>query len=417
MSSSGAAPLRILISGHEICGLIHDLAEELKRQGHEVTTVAMAHRFFPYTYDYDQYRFPESVLSAKYGFARLWSFAFRRLWKASPSLHSAIEKRLRIQAARAADVYVRIWGKIPFDEEVMEAIEGDEVRVATFLMGSDVRDYDVFATQYGVSRWKVPSDRLTPVFADKLHTLRTHERFGDAIFSVPDQMGLALRPYHHLQIPLLMNRFQFHVPNRAVPLVVHAPSSPQVKGTDVIEDALATLRAEGVAFEFLSLCELPHRDLLDVLSNADVVVDELILHGPGWLSFEAMASGCAVATRYLGDSPPCFRPPVWAIDEHNIIDRLRILLTDRELRIRLATEGRRYVELNNSIERVTEMMLEKVDAGLSAPADHIPDYLLTSYLPRDANEAQCINAANALVAGESWYRDRVAGQTRAGLVF
>ena len=229
-------------------------------------------------------------------------------------------------------------------------------------------------------------------------------------------MGLALRPYHHLQIPLKMEMFEFSVPGRSIPLIVHAPSEPYVKGTDVIEAALATLREEGIAFEFRSLRDMPHDQLLRHLTEADVLVDELVCHGPGWLSFEAMASGCAVATRYLADSPASFRPPVWAIDEHNIVGRLRELLTDRDLRISLAHDSRRYVETHNRVDYVTDAIIAKTRAGRAGDTDYTPTYLRECYVPRNASEITAIKNGNSVVAGESWYQSQLKGETRAAPV-
>ncbi|MBA3405544.1 MAG: hypothetical protein H0U13_12810 [Gemmatimonadaceae bacterium] len=41
----------------------------------------------------------------------------------------------------------------------------------------------------------------------------------------------------------------------------------------------------------------------------------------------------------------------------------------------------------------------------------------TSYLPRDSDEARCINAANAIVGNEPWHKERVAGHAHDGLAF
>jgi len=80
-------PLKVVISGHEICGLIHDLEVELKRRGHEVTTVAMTHRYFPYSYDYDQHSFPISFFARKYGGEAVWRRAFQVLWEVNRDWH------------------------------------------------------------------------------------------------------------------------------------------------------------------------------------------------------------------------------------------------------------------------------------------------------------------------------------------
>ena len=108
---------------------------------------------------------------------------------------------------------------------------------------------------------------------------------------------------------------------------------------------------------------------------------------------------------------------MWSIDEHNIVDRLRTLLTDAGLRIDLAERGRRYVEQHNTIEHVVDDLLQKVTKGPDASHDYVPGYLTTSYMPRNDAEAGAINAGNASVAGEKWYRDHVAGNAHDGLVF
>src|SRR4051812_29451061 len=106
--------MRVIISGHEICGLIHDLAGELSQRGHDVVTIAKAHQFYPYSYDYPQYDFLASVLASGTGGRRLWGFGLERLWEINRDWHRALEKRLRIRMTDSCDLYVRVWGNIPF---------------------------------------------------------------------------------------------------------------------------------------------------------------------------------------------------------------------------------------------------------------------------------------------------------------
>jgi hypothetical protein len=408
---------RVVILGHETCGLIHDLDDEFGRRGWEVVTVAMPHRFYSAHYDHSLYDLVRDAARRVLRSNWLADRTVKALWEVCPALYLRLEQALLLRLVRGADLYVQVWAHIPHQETVLAALYARRIPIAVLMMGSDVRDYNVFARQYDVTRWTFPDEYHAVPLREKLRLLRLHECYATAHFSVPDQMGLALRPYHHLQVPFELSRFTFRVPAREVPVVLHAPSVPHVKGTDVIEGVIETLRTEGVPFEFVSVRNLPHDKVLRLLTEADVLVDELVLHGPGWLGFEAMASGCAVATRYLEDSPACFRPPVWAIDEHTITDRLRILLTDRDLRVRLAHEGRAYVEAHNRIEHVVDTLLAKVEAGPDGPHDYVPDYLTTAYVPRSDEEAETLNAANALVAGEAWYRAHVAGHAHDGLVF
>ncbi len=402
--------MRIVISGHEICGMLGDFAAELQASGHEVVSIAMPHPFFASRrYDYDQYDFLGSYMRRRFGESLDWGKAAAALWRLSPDAHRGVERHLRKRIVRDADMYIRIWAKIPFDEEILSSLDPARTRILSFFMGSDVRDYDIFKEEYRLHQWTFPEEYYGIPFAEKIRALRVHERFADVIFSVPDQMGLAIRPYHHLQVPVRIEELGFAIHDRAIPKVIHAPSAPGAKGTDVIDAALATLKSEGVSFEYSSLRNVPRPELLGILSDSDVLVDELVGHGPGWLSFEAMASGCAVATRHLDDSPPCFSPPVWSIDQHNIVPRLRELLTDAALRRRLASEGRAYVEANNTLGHVVRQVMEKATEGRAATTDYVPRYLTTEYEPKSDDELRALASANSLVIGENWFAGAIAG--------
>lgn len=396
--------MKVVIRGHEICGLIRDLAAEIARRGNDVTTIAHPHAFFQAKYDFDLYDLVAQTLGRRLGSARIGRRIAQLVWETSPGLHVRFERQYEQRLLNGADLYIQVWAGLRNDEVLYERLRAQGTRVAVLCMGSDVRVPDVFLRQYEVTRWAFPAEYRRVSFEERLRTLRRTERHADAIFSVPDQMGLALRPYHHLQVPIVLDRMTYDVSGRERPLVVHAPSVPHIKGTDLIESTLDTLRREGVDFEFRSVRNLPHAEVLALLRDADVLVDELIAHGPGWLSFEAMASGCAVATRYLEGSPDCFRPPVVAITEVTIYERLRRLLTDRALRMQLARAGRAYVETNNRVERVVDELIEKTFAGVDGRCDYAPTYLRDAYEPASSAEAELIARAEVEVVEESWYR-------------
>lgn len=409
--------MRVVIAGHETCGLINDLASEFRRRGNVVVTIAKSNQFFPSAYDFDLYDFPVDYLSRRFGAKWFWRKALQALWEVQPDAHRRLESSLRLKALEGTDLFIQVWAGIPFEADVLRSLKTTSARVMTFFMGSDVRLARAFQQEFRPAREVEGATVSLPDEQQKLAAIRTHERHSDAIFSVPDQMGLSLRPYHHLQIPLNLDLLSFCIPGRDVPLVVHAPSSPEAKGTDRIEAAISRLQDEGVAFEFASIRNQPHEQVLKLLSDADVLVDELVYHGPGWLSFEAMGSGCAVATRYLETSPPCFRPPVLPIDETNIVDQLRSLLCNREMRIRLAEEGRRYVEENNDIRKVVDGMLNRIARAGDVDTDYTPNFLVERYVPADAAEAALISRANEAVSAEPWYEAGVAGRSHDGIHF
>ena len=122
-----------------------------------------------------------------------------------------------------------------------------------------------------------------------------------------------------------------------------------------------------------------------------------------WLGFEAMTAGCAVATRVLGDSPPSFQPPVQNIDRRSIHQQLRQLLGDRELRKRLALQGRKYVECNNQVSNVVKSILSTA-MGERDTTDYVPDFF-HRYIPQTDEEQQAISVTTRLVSNEPWFSD------------
>jgi len=159
-----------------------------------------------------------------------------------------------------------------------------------------------------------------------------------------------------------LSKYRFSVPRRDIPVVVHAPSHKSWKGTDEILRTLERLRGEGVPFELRLLHGVPNQKVIAELADADVAIDQLNLFIYGKFTAEALASGCAVATGNREDLEPMpLNRPVWAINPATLYDQLRRLLTDKELRIRLAYEGRKYVERYHDHVQVAQYFIENLE--------------------------------------------------------
>jgi hypothetical protein len=144
----------------------------------------------------------------------------------------------------------------------------------------------------------------------------------------------------HLYLAMNLESYGCHVSGRDVPVVVHAPSKREIKGTTEILATLEKLKAEGISFTLKLLEGLPNEEVIRQLVDADVVVDELNESHYGMLGLEAMATGCALAGGNhpeLVPLPP--DPPMLHLNPENLYAQLRRLLTDKNLRINLATCG------------------------------------------------------------------------------
>jgi hypothetical protein len=148
-------------------------------------------------------------------------------------------------------------------------------------------------------------------------------------------------------------------PDRARPLIVHAPSSRRRKGTEHVIAACDGLDAE------LELVEgLRHDEAFERYRSADVIVDQLNAGWYGIFAIEAMALGKPVVT-FLHDeavrrTEEAFgvRVPLVHATKESLPDRLAELVADPELRRRVGAESRAYVERVHDLERVADSLLD-----------------------------------------------------------
>jgi glycosyltransferase involved in cell wall biosynthesis len=82
---------------------------------------------------------------------------------------------------------------------------------------------------------------------------------------------------------------------RPVPLVVHVPSNPVIKGSAVIEAALGALATRGL-IEFRSITGVPHAAMRELYRGADIVVDQMRIGNYGVAAAEALAAGRVVVS-------------------------------------------------------------------------------------------------------------------------
>ena len=189
--------------------------------------------------------------------------------------------------------------------------------------------------------WSLPQSGHT--FFNKLHNIRLAEAYATTICATPSINSMGIRPYMAIQVPFDASMCKFNIPKRHVPLVVHAPSLRIFKRSDLITTALHELKEEGVPFRFLFLENVPNTTVLEALTNADVLVDEICCDGIARLDLEGMSSGCAVLTGNSGATPWTPDRPVIPITPATVKQRLREVLTSQQLRLELASAGKEYM--------------------------------------------------------------------------
>jgi hypothetical protein len=160
--------------------------------------------------------------------------------------------------------------------------------------------------------------------------------------------GLDLREYEPLP-PVERER----------PLVVHAPSNLEKKGTKFVVEA-----CEQLPVDLDVVHGVPHEQAVDRFKRADIVVDQMHYLWHGVFAIESMAYGKPVVTSLDPDAvrqtETAFgiRVPIVPATPETLVERLRPLVESFEERRRLGEAGRAYVEQVHDIDRIADRLIE-----------------------------------------------------------
>jgi glycosyltransferase involved in cell wall biosynthesis len=175
----------------------------------------------------------------------------------------------------------------------------------------------------------------------------------DATAVVPP--GLDLREYE--SVPPV---------ERERPLVVHAPSDLEKKGTHYVVEACKQLPVD------LDVVHgVPHDQAVERFKRADIIVDQMHYLWHGVFAIESMAYGKPVVTHLdplaVQQTEEAFgvKVPIVPATKDDLVEKLGLLVDSFELRKRLGEEGRAYVERVHDLERVADRFIEIYRSVLS----------------------------------------------------
>jgi len=381
---------RILVGTVEVGGTLTDFADGFRRLGHSVTSVIrQTNRFYPDSqYDVDISVSAPDIVPWPQSIARSRSLAVR-LPRGAANRLASWSQWLALMLQH--DIFVFQWGGTSLTDGNREYpfLKRLNKRIVSVFNGSDIRYPPAHLQQFSglptnAEYQKALLARTSDDPVGPVRNLRIAELHSDLILSVPNQSSMSVRPYMHFLVPIDLSKYACHIPESDVPVIVHAPSSRALKGTDAILAALDTLRADGIPFELRLMDRFTNQEVIAELAKADIAIDQLYAPCYGKFGLEAMASGCALATCSREDYEPFpSGRPIWHVDASNILEKLRLLLTNKDLRIRLAREGRSYVERYHAHVAVASRILASLDGGEIHPYDHYPTFCAVDYRPDD----------------------------------
>jgi hypothetical protein len=232
------------------------------------------------------FRFPvdQSVPASVYLMSRAWQRA-QREGIGDGFTHAIVEAGRHL----FGDVY----GQTVADE--IRWLQSRGIRVAMLTHGSDMRSpRRHFATHahspFGEGEWD-----MTPRLVEEAERNRALlDEVGVPIFVSTPGMLVDVPEGTWLPVVIDVPRWRTdRIPLAGVPLVVHAPSNPVIKGTALVEPVLRRLVAEGL-IRYERVEGVPAAQMPEFFSRADIVLDQVRIGDYGVAACEAMAAGRVV---------------------------------------------------------------------------------------------------------------------------
>jgi len=219
-------------------------------------------------------------------------------------------------------------------------------------------------------------------FANQLKRLREIEKYADFIVSHPPMAVMQQRPYaQYLSIGVPLTKFP-EASQRSVPVtyrkgetvtrIAHAPSHPQSKGSVQIEAIVERLRNEGHRIDFTKATNLKNTEVIQLLTNSDLLVDQLYSDTPmAHLSAEAAMVGCpslVCGNDLLGlrqEVEPETWPPTIIGRPEDLYDNVLWAIENPVERLQIGESAQTFVRTRWRAKDVAERFLRLADS--SAP--------------------------------------------------
>ena len=188
-------------------------------------------------------------------------------------------------------------------------LKWQDKKIVNILTGSDIRSLKLMTMGQGQDLTENIAScisMLYPHLLDDDYDNKIKQRcqvintYCDFVFSAPNDQKSYLA--NEIFFPYLIPDSQFSrndskFKDLSTIRIVHAPSSPLIKGTLVIRSVIKRLKDEGFQIEYIECSDVANSTVLDLLSDAHIAINELYAFLPGVFGLEALSKFCVLVTR------------------------------------------------------------------------------------------------------------------------
>ena len=142
------------------------------------------------------------------------------------------------------------------------------------------------------------------------------------------------------------------------PLIVHAPTLREFKGTSYVIKVIEQLKKE-VPLRFQLVEGVSQAKAWQIYNEADIIIDQVLCGAYGNLSVEAMALGKPVVCYIRSDLSDKYPKelPIVSCNPDNLYAGLKELLLNKELREKKGLEGVQYVKNHHTADKVVLQLM------------------------------------------------------------
>jgi hypothetical protein len=240
---------------------------------------------------------------------------------------------------------------------------GSDIRSLNKLyeFGLELREDNIANNLFYVNSFNNENEKKAIAFAA--------DKFADNIFNAKiDQISYLkreTRPIFYIvkEDEYYFSEAKFNSLNRIK--IVHAPTDPFLKGTQVIRSVIKKLEIEGYNIEYIELFGKKSLEVIAELRKAHIGINQLYSYLPSVFGIECMANHVALITsadRLIEKDLPAGSEDAWIQTKYwNLYENLLYLLNKPEEIQKQATKGYNFVYKNYHINVIREVLLDTIN--------------------------------------------------------
>ncbi|WP_440946617.1 glycosyltransferase [Methanosarcina sp. T3] len=211
---------------------------------------------------------------------------------------------------------------------------------------------------------------------NKKRRIQKIEKYADIIVNHPPTSHFHERKIIQWLIIGIPKKYTLHnnsiTKNRNLEIkILHAPSNPAAKGTEIIRKSIKSLREKGYSINYTEITGKPHSIVISELQKCDFIVDQIYSDTPmatlateaAWHGKPSVVGGYYIDHIY-NDTPQETIPPSLYCHPDEIENSIEKMIVDEPFRKDLGKKAMEFVQKNWSPEKVAARYLRLIEGDI-----------------------------------------------------